>query len=407
MKPRISSVDLLRGLIIVIMALDHTRDYTNSSALLFNPEDLSKTTYALFFTRWITHFCAPTFAFTAGMGAFLRLERGLAHRSLGDRGLAHRSLGEGGAKAEMSRFLWTRGLWLVFLEFTAVRFAMFFTIDYNPMFLLVFWMLGIGMIALAALIHLPFRVLAALSVGAIALHNLADTITPAQFGGYGWLWNVLHQPGLIYPNPVVIVAYPLIPWIAVMSLGFCFGRIYRLPDDRRQRILVITGLAMTAAFVVLRLANVYGDPLPWTSQPQPGFTLLSFLRVTKNPPSLLFVLMTLGPAITLLGLIDRLRPAVTNMFVVFGRTPQFFFILHLAVIHLFAIAMGYFRYGAQPFLWKPSPVIGGPPTYPDGYGWSLATSYVVWAAVVLTMYPMCRILARLKATRRDWWLSYL
>lgn len=387
-KNRIFSVDVLRGLIIVIMALDHTREYVNASALVFNPEDLTKTTYAYFFTRWITHFCAPVFAFTAGLGAFLKLERG-------------------GTKAELSRFLWTRGLWLVFLEFTIVRFTFFFNVDYNPTFLLVFWMLGVGMIALAALIHLPFRVLAGFSIGIIALHNLADKITAAQFGGYGWIWNILHQRGLIYPDPAVIVAYPLIPWIAIMSAGFCFGRIYRLPDERRRKTLIYTGLALTAAFVVLRFLNVYGDSQPWSTQSTPGFTFLSFIRTNKYPPSLLYVLMTLGPAITFLGLIDRIRPSINSAFLVFGRTPQFFFIMHIAVIHLFAIALGYARYGAQSFLWKAPPAVGGATPYPENYGWSLATTYVVWVAVVLVMYPMCRYLANLKVTRRAWWLSYL
>ena len=386
---RLFSIDLLRGLIIVIMALDHTREFVNAGALAFNPEDLTKTTYAFFFTRWITHFCAPVFAFTAGMGAFLRLERG-------------------GGKAEMSKFLLTRGLWLVLLEFTAVRFAFFFrfTLE-DPTFLLVFWMLGISMIALAALIHLPFRALAAVSVAMIALHNLLDKISPAQFGGYGWVWNVLHQPGLIYPKPVVIAAYPLIPWIGVMAAGFCFARVYRLPDERRRKVLLTTGLAITAAFVLIRFANVYGDLRPWAAQPRSGYTLLAFLRTNKYPPSLLFLMMTLGPAIAFLGLVDRARPGTTNPFIVFGRTPQFYFIVHIAVIHLFGIALGYARYGAQPFLWQPPPGAGGSAVYPPDYGWSLMTTYLVWMAVVMTMYPLCRWLANLKASRREWWLSYL
>ncbi len=384
---RVFSIDALRGLVMVIMALDHTREFVNASALVFNPEDLSRTTAALFFTRWITHFCAPVFMFTAGLGAFLRLER------TGRRALA--------------RFLWTRGLWLIVLEFTVVRFVFYFNLDYNPTFLLVFWVLGLAMVALAGLIYLPFPLLAGVSGAMIVLHNLADTIRPADFGPYGWLWNVLHQPGLIYPAPAVIVAYPLIPWIGVMAAGFCFGRVYRLPDDRRQRVLIITGLALTAAFVVIRFVNVYGDPQPWTAQSQPGFTLLSFLRTTKYPPSLLFLLMTLGPAIAWLGVVDRVKFAVANPLIVFGRTPQFYFIAHLAVIHLFAVALGFARYGAQPFLWLPSPNIGGAPTYPAGYGWSLPTTYVVWIAVVAVMYPLCRRLAALKAARRDWWISYL
>ncbi len=386
-KQRIFSVDVLRGLIIVIMALDHTREYVNAQAITFNPEDLTKTTYAFFFTRWITHFCAPVFAFTAGLGAFLKLERG-------------------GTKAELSRFLWTRGLWLVFLELTAVRFTFFFSLTDNPTFLLVFWMLGVGMIALAALIHLPFRVLAGLSIAMIALHNLLDKITPAQFGGYGWIWNVLHQPGMVYPDPAVIAGYPLIPWVGVMAAGFCFGRIYRLPDERRRKTLIMLGLALTAAFIVLRFVNVYGDLRPWEVQPRPGFTLLAFLKTNKYPPSLLYLLMTLGPAILLLGLIDRVRPAVNNALLVFGRTPQFFFIMHIAVIHLLAVALGYYTYGAQPFLWTPPPGVGGT-GYPENYGWSLGTTYLAWMTVVVVMYPMCRILANLKATRREWWLSYL
>jgi uncharacterized membrane protein len=389
-RERVFSVDLVRGLIIAIMALDHTRDFVNSSALLFNPEDLSKTTHALFFTRWITHFCAPVFAFTAGIGAFLRLERGLG-------------------KAELSRFLWTRGLWLVVLEFTAVRLVFFFGLNYtdHPTFFLVFWMLGISMIALAALIHLPFRVLAGVSIAMIALHNLADRITPAEFGSYSWIWNVLHQPGLINADPVMIIGYPLIPWIFVVSAGFCFGKVYRLPSEQRSKLLIWTGLALTAAFVLIRFVNVYGDLRPWAPQANPGFTLLSFLRVTKNPPSLDFLLMTLGPAIAFLGLVDRAQPKASNPFIVFGRTPLFFFVAHFAVIHLIAIAMGYMRYGAQPFLWQPSPVVGGAPIYPEGYGWSLPTTYAVWLLVVVVMYPLCLWLAKLKARRRDWWLSYL
>lgn len=387
MKPRIFSVDVLRGLIIVIMALDHTREYVNAQAITFNPEDLTQTTYAFFFTRWITHFCAPVFAFTAGLGAFLKLERG-------------------GTKAELSRFLWTRGLWLIVLELTAVRFTFFFSLTDNPTFLLVFWMLGLGMIVLAALIHLPFRVLATLSIAMIALHNLFDKITPAQFGGYGWIWNVLHQPGMVYPDPLVIAGYPLIPWVGVISAGFCFGRIYRLPDEQRRKTLIMTGLALTAAFLVLRFVNVYGDLRPWEVQPRPGFTLLAFLKTNKYPPSLLYLMMTLGPAIFFLGLIDRVRPSINSALLVFGRTPQFFFIMHIAVIHLLAVALGYYTYGAQPFLWTTPPGVGGT-GYPENYGWSLTTTYLAWVTVVIVMYPMCRMLANLKSTRRSWWLSYL
>ncbi|TAK11566.1 MAG: DUF1624 domain-containing protein [Acidobacteria bacterium] len=372
---------------MIIMALDHTRDFVNVSAMSFAPEDLTKTTVALFVTRWITHFCAPVFMFTAGIGAFLRLERD-------------------GDRRALSRFLWTRGLWLVALELTAVRFVFFFNVNYDTTFLLVFWVLGLAMIALAALIYLPFPVLVAFSVGMIALHNLADSVTPAQFGAYGRWWNLLHQPGLLNTDPLLIVGYPLMPWIAVMAAGFCFGRVYRLPGDERRKLLIRSGLALTAAFFVIRYANIYGDLRPWSVQPQPGFTVLSFFNATKNPPSLDFLLMTLGPAILFLGLIDRAQPKTSSPFVVFGRTPLFYFIVHFAVIHALSIAMALGRYGWQPWVFTPPPTIGGA-GFPAGYGWSLPTTYLVWAVVVATMYPMCRWLATLKATRREWWLSYL
>lgn len=388
-RERIFSVDVLRGLIMVIMAIDHTREFVNISAMSFNAEDLTQTTFALFFTRWITHFCAPVFMFTAGIGAYLRLQRG-------------------GTKAELSKFLWTRGLWLLLLELTVVRLTFFFDVSYNPIFLLVFWSIGMSMIALAAMIHLPFRAILAVSVAMIAFHNLADRITPEQLGVAPWLWNIFHRPGLLLANPVLIVGYPLIPWIGVIGVGFCFGHLYGRPSDERRRIMIWMGVTMTVAFVALRFVNVYGDPLHWTTQSRTGFTLLSFLRATKYPPSLLFLLMTLGPAIAFLGLIDKVQPKPANPLVVFGRTPQFYFIMHIAVIHVVAILLGVVRYGYQPFLLTPPPTMGGPnPLYPADYGWGLTTTYLVWVVVVIVMYPMCRVLARLKASRRDWWLSYL
>ena len=386
-KSRLFSVDVLRGVIMVIMALDHTRDFFNASAMAFQPEDLTRTTYALFFTRWITHFCAPVFMFTAGIGACLRLARG-------------------GTRAELSRFLWTRGLWLLLLEVTAVRFTMFFNVRYDLSFLLVFWSIGMSMIVLAGLIYLPVRLVLAVSVAMIGLHNFADRLTPEQLHIAPWLFNILHRPGLVLASPTVIVGYPLIPWIGIIGVGFCFGRLYRLPSETRQRVMIQLGLAMTIAFIALRWSSVYGDPSPWMSQPREGFTLLSFLRVTKNPPSLLFVLMTLGPAITVLGLIDRIQPKVTHPFVVFGRTPLFYFLAHFALIHTLAIAMAIIRYGVHPWVWTPPPTLGGS-GYPDGYGWSLPFTYLMWAVVVGAMYPMCRWLASYKSTQRRWWLSYL
>ncbi len=391
---RVPSVDLLRGIVMVIMALDHTRDYVHAAAMNNPPEDLARTTAAIFFTRWITHFCAPVFMFCAGLGAFFWLER---------------RAGDPGATTALSRFLWTRGLWLVFLEFTVVRLGFYFNLDYSVVILLVFWALGLSMIALAALVHLPYRVLVAGSVGLIALHNLADGVRAASFGSAAWVWNILHQPGLIQTGgPTLFVAYPLVPWIGVMAAGFCFGRVYRLPAEQRSRLLVRLGLALTAAFVVIRFANFYGDPRPWSGQSSPLFTFLSFLNTTKYPPSLLFLLMTLGPAIALLGWIDGARPGERNPFLVFGRVPLFYFVVHIPLIHGLAILMTWLRYGAQPFLFLLPPTLGTPrDRFPADYGWSLGATYLLWIGIVIALYPVCLWFSRVKAHRSGSWASYL
>ncbi len=243
----------------------------------------------------------------------------------------------------------------------------------------------------------------------IALHNLADAVTAASFGSSGWMWNVLHQPGLIKtPGPMLIVAYPLIPWIAVMAGGFCFGRIYRLPGEQRSRLLVRLGLGLTAAFIALRALNLYGDPVRWASQPSSVLTALSFFNTTKYPPSLLFLLMTLGPAIALLGWLDGARPGERNPFLVFGRVPLFYFIVHIPLIHAITIAIGWLRYGAQPFLLLPPPTLGtSRELFPADYGWSLGVTYLVWIAAVVSLYPVCLWFSRLKMRRQTWWVRYL
>ena len=388
---RLASVDLLRGAVMILMALDHVREYVHGPAMNFRAEDLTQTTAAIFFTRWVTHFCAPVFMFCAGLGAWFWLER------------------RGGSTATLSRFLWTRGLWLIVLEFTLVRLGFYFDFDYSVVILLVFWPLGASMLALAALVHLPIRILAVLSVSMILLHNLADGIPPAAFGSGAWMWNLLHQPGGV-PTPwtTFIVAYPLIPWVGVMGAGFCFGRIYRLPDHDRGRLLLRLGLGLTAAFVVLRILNVYGDPNAWVGGRSPMFTLLSFFNTTKYPPSLLFLLMTLGPAIALLGVLDRARPDDRNPFLVFGRVPLFYFVLHIPVIHAAQIVMTWLRYGTQPFLFLPPPSIASPrDLFPADFGWSLGVTYMLWMAVVVGLYPVCLWFSRIKARRRTWWASYL
>ena len=387
---RVASIDMLRGLVMVLMVIDHTRDFVHAGAMDFPPEDLARTTPSIFLTRWITHFCAPVFMFCAGLGIWFRLERG-------------------GTLAGLSRFLLIRGLWLIVLEFTVVRLGFFFNLDFSVLLLLVFWALGLSMIAMALLVHLPYPVLVAVSVAMIALHNLADGVSAERFGMLAWLWRILHQQGAVVTGgPVLFVAYPLVPWIGVMAAGFCLGRVYRLPADRRRAVLIRLGLALTAAFVVVRALNVYGDPRPWAGQSRPLFTLLSFLNCTKYPPSLSFLLMTLGPAIALLGWLDRARPGVRHPLVVFGSVPLFFFILHIPLAHLIGIALTAVRYGAAPFLWLPPPTLGTPRNlFPSEYGWDLWVVYAVTAMLVALLYPACLWLARLKARRRDWWVSYV
>jgi uncharacterized membrane protein len=387
---RVASVDLLRGLVIVIMAIDHTRDFVHWAAMDFQPEDLARTTAPIFFTRWITHFCAPVFMFCAGLGAWFRLDRG-------------------GTVRDLSRFLWTRGLWLILLELTVVRLGFFFNVKYDVVLLLVFWALGLSMIALAGLVRLPYRAILSVSVGLIVLHNAFDGVRAQSLGSLGWLWNVLHQPGLLTPGPpAIILAYPIVPWIGVMALGFCAGRLYRLPDDERRTTLMRIGVVTTLAFVVVRGINIYGDPRPWAGQSSLAMTIISFLNCTKYPPSLSLLLMTLGPAMIFLSLVDRARPRAWNPLVVFGRAPLLFFVVHLPLIRALAMALTAARYGMAPFLFTPPPTLGtARKVFPADYGWDLWVVYAVWLAVIVLMYPLCRWFVELRQRRQASWLSYL
>jgi len=361
---------------MILMALDHTRDYFHSSAMLFDPEDTARTTTALFFTRWITHFCAPVFMFTAGLGAFCWRQAG--HTT-----------------GQLSAFLVKRGLWLVLLELTVLRLAYNFSLLNGPVVLTILWALGWSMVALALLVHLPTRALAVLSVTVIALHNLTDPLVADS-----WLWKIAHQRGVIQvPGALIVVGYPLVPWLAVMSAGFCFGHVMAQDAARRRRWLNGLGLAMIAAFVVLRARNRYGDPVPWS-----GSSVLSFLRCAKYPPSLDFLLMTLGPAFLLLAWLDGRKLSPKNPLLVFGRVPLFYFLVHLFVIHALVVPFALLRYRQAGFVFGPGP---SPSTYPAGYGYSLGTVYAVWLGVVVLLYPACRWFGRLKSRRSDGWLAYL
>ena len=381
---RIDSVDVLRGLVMVIMALDHARDYFSSAR--FDPLDLARTTPALYFTRWITHFCAPVFVFLAGTGAYLSGVRG---RSKGD----------------LARFLWTRGLWLVVVEATIVSFGWSFDPGFHAIVLQVIWAIGWSMVFLALLVRLPAAVIGTIGVAIIALHNLLDPIRPARFGAFAWVWSVLHvnswTPIAAPGGHAFLVVYPLVPWIGVIAAGYAFGVVYTWAPERRRRFLGIGGSALTLLFVVLRWTNLYGDPHRWSVQKNGMSTVMSFLNCEKYPPSLLYLLMTLGPAIALLAVLERPAGPLTSKICVYGRVPFFYYVLHIFLIHAMAVAVFVALYGPAIFQYGP----GNPP--PPDFGFGLPFVYAAWALAVLILYRPCRWFAELRARRREPWLSYL
>lgn len=395
-RVRLASIDLLRGLVMVIMMLDHTRDFINNYSLRYDPTDLSHTNAALFFTRWVTHFCAPVFVFLAGTGAYLQRARGTK-------------------KPDLAKFLATRGLWLIVLEFTLVRFGFTFNMDYRFFGAAqVIWVIGLSMIVLAGLIYLPVRFIGAFGVAVIALHNLLDGIQVQPWRGpgtptpglLGEAWMILHQPGAfpIFGGPVVVVIYPLIPWVGVMAAGYAFGAVYRMEGARRRRLLVRSGAALTLAFIVLRSINIYGDPQRWSIQNSALFTVLSFLNTTKYPPSLLFLLMTLGPAIAALALFERPDYGpIGRALVILGRVPLFFYLLQWPVAHVLALLISYLAGKPTAYL------LNGPPGagVPSNAGFDLWVVYLMWAAGVLLLYPLCLWYAGVKQRHRHRWLSYL
>jgi uncharacterized membrane protein len=380
---RVESVDVVRGAIMIVMALDHTRDFFGVPGI--SPTDPAHAGAALFFTRWITNICAPVFFLLTGTGACLSLRK----QSTG----------------ALSRFLLTRGLWLIVLELTIVRCIGFqFNVDYRVTMLLVLWALGWSMIALSVLVHLPVAIVGAFGVALIAGHNLFDAVRPSNA-----LLAILHGPGFVLNTPrhVVFVSYALIPWIGVTAAGFALGRIYEWEPDRRRAFLWRNGAVLSLAFVVLRTVNKYGDPSHWRVQHSTVATMLSFLNTTKYPPSLSFLLMTLGPALLLLAAADRSTPRLLKPALVIGKVPLFYFVLHLPLIHLLAIAASYARYGKVYWMFESPDLAHYPFTAPPGWGYSLPVVYLLWIAVVVAIYPLCRWYAAVKQRRRNVWLSYV
>jgi uncharacterized membrane protein len=381
-RARIESVDVVRGVIMILMAIDHTRDFFGNSG--FNPTDPATTTIPLFFTRWITHFCAPTFFFLTGTGAFLARKRKTT--------------------SELSQFLFTRGLWLIFLELVVCRgFGWQFNFDYHVVLIFVLWALGCSMITLSALVYLPAWAVTAFGVVLIACHNLFDSVTSTNA-----LWSILHVPNVLVATPrfTLFVVYPLIPWVGVTAAGYGFGHIYGWPAEQRRKFLLRLGLAAIAGFVLLRFINAYGDPAPWTVQRSPAFTVLSFLNTTKYPPSLLFLLMTLGPIMLFLRAVDGGTPHWLRPALIFGKVPMFYFLLHIPLIHLLAVAVCFARYGHVYWMFQSPNLNSFPFTPPPGWGYSLPIIYLIWLVVVLTLYPLCKWFAGVRQRRSDWWLSY-
>jgi uncharacterized membrane protein len=374
---RLESIDLLRGGVMVLMALDHVRDFFGAATI--NPTDPAITTVPLFFTRWMTHICAPTFFLLMGAGAFLA--------------------GRTQSRAGLSRYLLVRGVWLIVLEIVVVRcLGLQFNVDYRVTMLTVLWALGWAMITLAALVHLPAAAVGAIGVVTIAGHNLFDAVRASSFGVLAPLWTVLHTPGVILSTPryVVFAAYPLVPWVGVAAVGYALGEAYAWPAPRRQAMFWRLGIGLVAAFVALRALNVYGDPLPWTAQRSATATALSFLNTNKYPPSLLFLLMTLGPALGILAALDRGTPRFLRPMLTFGRVPLFYYLVHLALIHLLAVIVCYLRYGDAHWMFQSPRLDQFPFTRPPRWGFQLPVVYLIWAGVVVAMYPLC---ARVSFTR--------
>lgn len=390
---RVVSLDLLRGIVMVIMALDHVRDFTYFGTFFNDPTNLASTHPALFFTRWITHFCAPVFVFLAGTAAFLYGARQKRPQAT-------------------AKFLFTRGLWLILMEFTVINLGITFDITFSLHAFQVIWAIGFSMICLSGLIFLPARVLLAIGVLLVAGHNLLDGISMQGNSLPSILWYLLHQSNLVVfrPDSVLFIIYPVLPWIGVMVLGYLFGQLYGPGFDaaKRKALLWKMGLAAIGLFVLLRTFNFYGEPRPWAPQKDVVFSILSFLNTSKYPPSLLYLLMTIGPAMLFLSWTENRFKRTEGFFTTIGRVPFFYYLLHFYVVHLVTLPLvwyagkpwSYNQLSAQSLL-QPSPEL-------IAYGYPLYVTYGVWLLVIAIMYPLCKWYDRYKRNNRDkWWLSYL
>lgn len=386
---RISSIDLLRGIVMIIMALDHTRDYFHADVFFYSPTDLNQTNVAVFFTRWISHFCAPVFVFLSGTSAFLSAQKK--------------------SKKELSLFLLKRGLWLIFLELTIINFAWFFDVHFSNFDFYVFWALGGCMIALAGLIFLPMPFILVIGLVLIFGHNLLDNIHVPGNDLEAFGWGLLHDPkGFTFFGRNSFTGYPILPWIGVMALGYCLGNFYikSMSVLKRKKILISIGFISILLFIVIRFINIYGDPVPWSAHNTPAFTIMSFLNLTKYPPSLLYILVTLGPALLFLALAEKPLNRFTGIISIFGRVPLFYYLLHLYLIHVLGMLAAEFT----GYDWSDMVLTVWVTDFPglDGYGFNLGIVYLIWIGIIIALYPLCKWYDRYKmANKQKWWLSYL
>ncbi|WP_338356888.1 DUF1624 domain-containing protein [Yeosuana marina] len=385
-SPRIASIDLLRGMVMIFMALDHTRDYFHYDAFFFDPTDLSKTNIALFITRFITHYCAPVFMFLAGTSAFF--------------------VGQKRSKKDLSIWLLKRGFWLIIVEVTIMKFGWNFNLNYTVTVFQVIWALGASMLFLAAFIHVPKKLMIAISLIVIFGHNMLDGYMPEYWKD---LWILLHVQAPIKTSfTTIFVAYPLIPWIFVMTLGYHFGLLYKqdFKPEIRIKWLRYIGVSAILLFIIIRYFNVYGNPTNWELQKSFGFTVLSFINFAKYPPSLLYLLVTLGPTILLLSFAENWKGKLYNAVVTIGRVPMFFYIIHVYIIHLLALVAVTLS-GLSPKLMVIELFVTRTPEL-KGYGYSLWVVYAIWFLLILALYPVCKWYWNYKNNNRDkWWLSYL
>jgi len=384
---RLATIDILRGLIIVIMVIDHVRDYVHISGYAIDPIDFRQSNPILYATRWITHLCAPTFIFLAGVSAWLQHVKGKD-------------------TPKLSGFLLKRGLWLIVLELTIVGFGWNFSIPMLP-FLAIMWAIGWTMIALAGLVYLPRMAGLAVGVAIIAGHNLLDGIRADQLGQWGFLWNFLFEVKVFSAGgqPVLALFYPVLPWIGVIAFGYGMGDVFLSRD--RNRVLMLTGLGLFALFVVVRATNLYGDPRPWAVQATMTATVMDFLNVAKYPPSLLYVCATLGIVLTVTPWLDRLPVKISAFFRTIGSVPLMAYLAHLYIMHVVAILAHLVAGKSLMGQFDTIRIIFTGARGMDGTGLPLWAVYLCWAIVVAAIYPVCVYWSALKRRRKDWWLSYL